>query len=383
MHPQPRSKLPGHGESIFSVMSRLAREHDAINLSQGFPDFEGPELLRERVAWHMAHGHNQYAPLAGVPELLAAIVSLIGERYGALRDPERELCVTPGATEALSTAIAVAVHPGDEAIILDPAYDTYDPCVRLNGGVPVHVPMTPDFHVDWDRVTAAVTDRTRLLILNHPHNPGGTVFSGADLDALEALAARHGLWFLSDEVYEHMIFDGAEHASLLRRPALAERAFVVSSFGKTFHATGWRVGYCVAPPALMDEFKRLHQFTNFSTHTPEQYAIADVLRRLPEHHRQLGAFYQAKRDHFLALLEGSRFRCLPAAGTYFQCAGYGDISDLPDTNFARSLTTEHGVAAIPLSPFYEHPPPDQRVVRFCFAKDDATLAAAAERLRAL
>lgn len=383
MHPELTSKLPDAGESIFSVMSRLAQEHGAINLSQGFPDFEGPQLLRDRAAWHMNHGHNQYSPLAGVPELRAQIAALVAERYGAEVDPDREICVTPGATEALSCAITALVHPGDEVLIVDPAYDTYDPCVRLAGGRPVHVPMTRRFRVDWDRIRAAVSPRTRLLVLNHPHNPGGTVLDEDDLGALHSLLAAHPLYLLSDEVYEHMVFDGAPHRSLLRDPALRERAFVVSSFGKTYHATGWRVGYCIAPPALMAEFQRIHQFTNFSTHTPHQYAIADVLRDLPEHHRELAAFYQGKRDTFLSLMNESRFRFEPSRGTYFQLADYGAISDAPDTEFVQTLTRDHGVAAIPVSVFYAEPPPDLRVVRFCFAKSDDTLAAAAERLALL
>ncbi len=380
---QPPGKLPGVGESIFSVMSRLALEHGAINLSQGYPDYDGPQLLRDRAAWHMNHGHNQYAPLAGVPELREAIAELVQARYGARIDPDREITVTPGATEALSCAIATLVHPGDEVLVLDPAYDSYDPCVRLNGGVPVHVPMRPDFRVDWDRVRAALTPRTRLLMLNHPHNPGGTVFGETDLAALRELVDGHPLYLVSDEVYEHIVFDGRPHRSLLGDPALASRAFVVSSFGKTFHATGWRVGYCIAPPALMAEFQRIHQFTNFSTQTPLQYAIADTLSELPEHLAGLGAFYQRRRDLFLRELEGSGFRFTPAEGSYFQLVDYSDISDAPDTAFAMTLTTDHGVAAIPVSVFQVEPPPGQRVVRFCFAKEESTLTAAGERLRAL
>lgn len=380
--PALRSKLPDVGTTIFTVMTQLAGKCGAINLSQGFPDFEGPQLLRDRAAWHMNHGHNQYAPLAGVPALCEAIAEKVSDLYGADVDPAREVCVTPGATEALSTAIAAVIHPGDEAIIIDPAYDSYDPCVRLNGGVPVHVPMTAAFTIDWDRVRAAVTDRTRLLIVNSPHNPSGSAWTAEDIDALRTLLQESPLLVLSDEVYEHIVFDGREHLGLLRYPDLRERAFVVSSFGKTYHATGWRVGYCIAPPVAMGEFLRIHQYTNFSANAPLQWALADVIRELPEHHLGLGAFYQRKRDLFLELLQATPLRCSPAAGTYFQCADYSAVSDRPDTDFAEWLTREVGVAAIPLSPFYAESP-GHRLIRFCFAKDEATLQAAAERLRAL
>ncbi|MEE4173399.1 MAG: methionine aminotransferase [Xanthomonadales bacterium] len=376
------SKLPGFGTTIFTVMSKMAAEHGAINLSQGFPDFEGPQLLRDRAAWHMAHGHNQYSPLAGVPPLLEAITETVESLYGAKIDPGAELCVTPGATEAISTAIAVTVHPGDEVLIVDPAYDCYDPCVRLNGGVPVHVPMTAELEVDWAALESACTPRTRLLVLNSPHNPTGGALREADLQALKRLlSARPMLMVLSDEVYEHMVFDGALHHSLLRDPALRDRAFVVSSFGKTYHATGWRIGYCIAPPEAMKEFLRIHQFTNFSANAPLQYALADVLRDLPEHHLGLAAFYQDKRDRFLSLMAETGFRCSPSAGTYFQLADYGALSDEKDMRFVERLTKEAGVAAIPLSPFFAEDP-GRPWVRFCFAKDDETLERAVERLAA-
>jgi methionine aminotransferase len=380
--PALHSKLPGFGTTIFSVMSKLAAEHDALNLSQGFPDFEGPQALRDRVSWHLDNGHNQYAPLPGVPALRAQIAAKVLDLYAADVDPDRQVVVTPGATEALFCAITALVHPGDEVIILDPAYDTYDPCVQLNGGVPVHVPMGAGFSPDWAAIRAAVTPRSRVLMLNTPHNPTGSVWAKPDIDALQALVDEHDLYLISDEVYEHIIFDQHQHHGLLRYPGLAARAFVVSSFGKTYHATGWRVGYCIAPPALMDEFLRIHQFINFSTNTPMQYALADFLRDCPQHHRELGAFYQPKRDLFCELLDATRFTFTPAAGTYFQLVDYSAISDLPDTEFARLLTIEHGVAAIPVSVFYQRPP-EVRVVRFCFAKDDQTLRAAGARLRAL
>jgi methionine aminotransferase len=380
---KPDSKLPGFGTTIFTVMSKMAAEHGAINLSQGFPDFEGPQLLRDRVAWHMAHGHNQYSPLAGVTPLLDAIAELVASRYGTDIDPGSELCVTPGATEALSTAITVMVHPGDEVLIVDPAYDCYDPCVRLNGGVPVHVPMTGDLAIDWPGLAAACTGRTRLLILNSPHNPTGAILREGDVAALKRLLAEHpGLMVLSDEVYEHMVFDGQPHRSMLRDPALRERAFVVSSFGKTFHVTGWRIGYCIAPPAAMKEFLRIHQFTNFSANAPLQYALADVLRDLPEHVLGLADFYARKRDHFLSLMDGTGFQCTPSAGTYFQLADYGRLSEEHDVAFVEKLTRETGVAAIPLSVFYAEAP-DRHRIRFCFAKDDKTLEQAAERLATL
>ena len=381
MHP-PGSKLPEFGTTIFTVMSGLAAEHGAINLSQGYPDFEGPQSLRDRIAWHMNHGHNQYAPLAGVPELRREIAAKVHDLYGVEIDWESQVAVTPGATEAIYCAVTAVVHPGDEVIIIDPAYDTYEPCVRLNGAIPVRIPMTAGFGIDWDSVGAAVTRKTRMIMLNSPHNPTGFVLAEKDIQSLRALLEGRDIFLMSDEVYEHIYFAGHEHQGLLRYPDLAARAFVISSFGKTYHATGWRVGYCVSPPELMAEFLRIHQFINFSTNTPMQYGIADFLRSCPEHHRELGAFYQAKRDLFCELLEASRFLLTPAAGTYFQLVDYSEISDMPDTEFARWMTVEHGVAAIPVSVFYQEPP-DQRVVRFCFAKDDETLRGAAKTLNSL
>jgi len=383
MGPDLTSKLPGFGTTIFTVMSKLANEHGAINLSQGFPDFEGPPELRQRVAWHMENGHNQYAPMPGLPALQEQIAVKVEDLYGAKVDPATQVAVTPGATEAIFCAVTAVVRPGDEVIIVDPAYDTYDPCVRLNGGVPVRVSMTPgDFRIDWQRLRESVTGRTRMIMLNSPHNPTGSVLDSADIDSLRETIGGRDIYLMSDEVYEHITFDGHDHLSLLRFPDLAARAFVVSSFGKTYHATGWRIGYCVAPPELMSEFIRIHQFINFSTNTPMQYGIADFLRDHPEHHRELGAFYQHKRDRFCTLLSDSLFEVIPSRGTYFQLADYSEISDMQDTDFARWLTVEHGVAAIPISVFYRDPPL-QRVVRFCFAKDDETLRAAAEILQRL
>jgi len=375
-----RSKLPGIGTTIFTIMSKMAQDEGAINLSQGFPDFDGPQALRERVAYHMDHGHNQYAPLTGIPELREQIAAKVLALYGCNIDPDSEVCVTPGATEALYCAVTAVVHPGDEVIVFDPAYDCYAPSVRLNGGVTRHIALKyPDFSIDWQQVRDTITDRTRLIILNTPHNPTGTVWGEQDIQQLREVIADRDIYLLSDEVYEHILFDGKPHQSLLRYPDLAARTFAVSSFGKTYHATGWRVGYCVAPRPLMDEFLRIHQFVNFSTNSPMQYAIADFLRDCPQHHLELGAFYQDKRDLFIALMSTSKFSMVPSSGTYFQLADYSAISDEPDTEFAARLTREHKVAVIPISVFYKDAP-RQNVVRFCFAKHDDTLKEAAEKL---
>ncbi len=375
-----RNKLPGIGTTIFTVMSKMAQDHGAINLSQGFPDFDGPQALRDRVVYHLEHGHNQYAPLAGVPELREQIAAKILDLYGCAIDPDNQVAVTPGATEAIFCAITAVVHPGDEVIVFDPAYDTYEPSVTLNGGVTHHIPLLyPDFHIDWQQVHDAISDRTRLIILNTPHNPTGTVWSEQDIQSLRKVIADRDILLLSDEVYEHICFDGKEHLSLLRYPDLAEKTFAVSSFGKTYHATGWRVGYCVAPRPLMADFLRIHQFINFSTNTPLQHAFADFMRDCPQFHRELSDFYQNKRDLFCELMGSSHFSLRPSGGTYFQLADYSAISNEPDTDFASRLTREHKVAAIPISVFYKHPP-DQQIVRFCFAKQDDTLREAAGRL---
>jgi len=376
----PESKLAGTGTTIFTVMSKMAHDHGAINLSQGFPDFDGPQALRDRVSYHINHGHNQYAPVTGVPELREQIAAKVLDLYGCRIDPDMQVTVTPGATEAIYCAVTATVHPGDEVIVFDPAYDTYDPCVTLNGGVTRHIPLSyPNFSIDWQRVADTINERTRLIMLNTPHNPSGAMWTVEDIQALRELIAGRNILLISDEVYEHISFDGREHLSLLRYPDLAEQAFVISSFGKTYHVTGWRVGYCVAAPELMARFLRIHQFINFSTQTPLQYAIADFLRDCPQHHRELGAFYQQKRDLFDGLLEPTGFRLKRSAGTYFQLADYSAISDMADTEFANYLTVEHKVAVIPISVFYQEPP-EQKVIRFCFAKDDATLRGAAERL---
>jgi methionine aminotransferase len=379
------SKLPGVGTTIFTVMSRLAAEHGAINLSQGFPDFEPPGRLVDLVDGHLRRGgQNQYAPMIGLPRLREAIAGKVAACYGCSVDPETSVTVTSGGTEALFCAIQALVGAGDDVVLLDPSYDSYEPSVTLAGGKAVHVPLRrPGFSPDWDRVRAALTPRTRLLVLNFPHNPSGAVLAADDLDALAEVLRDSSAFVLADEVYEHMIYDGRRHHSLLTHAELAARSLVVSSFGKTYHATGWKVGYCVAPPALTAEFRKVHQYVQFAVATPLQAGIADFMAECPEHARELPAFYQAKRDRFAELLGATRFRFTPAASTYFQLVDYSAVSELPDVEFARWLTTRCGVAAIPISVFSAQPPAAERIVRFCFAKHEATLAAAALQLRKL
>lgn len=376
----PPTKLPKVGTTIFTEMSQLAAEHGAINLSQGFPDFDGPLALLDRVTYYLENGLNQYAPMAGVLALRNAIAVKVEKLYGCQVSADTEVTVTSGATEALFAAIGAVVCAGDEVIVFDPAYDSYEPAIELNGGRAVHLALhAPDFAIDWSQVKAAVNSKTRMIILNSPHNPTGSVLSAADLDQLEALVKDSEILLLSDEVYEHICFNGP-HQSLLCRPALAERAFVVSSFGKTYHTTGWKVGYCVAPAALTTEFRKLHQYLTFCTVHPIQLALADFINDFPEHYLGLPDFYRQKRDLFCQLMAPSRFHFTPANGTYFQLMDYSDIQpDMDDLTFARWLTTEVGVAAIPVSVFYESPP-EQRLVRFCFAKGDDTLREAAEKL---
>lgn len=378
----PVSKLPDVGTTIFTVMSALASEQGALNLSQGFPDFDGPEALLQAVNAHMRSGQNQYPPMAGVAALREAIATKVLDLYGLACDADTEITVTAGATEALFCAIAAVVHAGDEVIVLDPAYDSYDPVIRLQGAVPVHVPLlAPTYRIDWDRIEAAITANTRLLILNSPHNPTGMVMDENDIAALSALCAKYDIYLIGDEVYEHMVFDRARHLSLCGYAELYARSFVISSFGKTYHVTGWKVGYCVAPPALTTEFRRVHQYVTFTVNTPVQLGIADFLRQHPEHHQQLPAFYQAKRDLFCELLQGSRFTVVPSQGTYFQLLGYDAISAESDVSLARRWTCEQGIASIPISVFYQNPEACRhRALRFCFAKDDDTLAKAADIL---
>ncbi len=376
------SKLPDVGTTIFTQMSALAQTHNALNLSQGFPDFEAPSALIERVTMHMEAGLNQYPPMLGVAALREAIAAKVANLYDRRCDPDTEVTVTAGATEALFCAIAATVRAGDEVIVFDPAYDSYDPVIRLQGGQAIHIPLAaPDYCIDWQRVRDAITPRTRMIIVNTPHNPTGSVLAQEDLENLQELAVRHGLYVLGDEVYEHIIFDGARHESLCRYPDLFARSFVVSSFGKTYHVTGWKVGYCVAPTALTTEFRRIHQFVTFTVSTPVQYALADFMNASPEFHCELGAFYQRKRDLFCHLLEDSKFTLVPSQGTYFQLLNYSALSDFNDTDLAINWTKKHGIASIPVSVFYQNPDPDApQVLRFCFAKDDGTLQQAAEIL---
>lgn len=380
MPPPVASKFPDVGVTIFTVMSRLAAEHGAINLSQGFPDFDCDPALVAAVAAYMKHGNNQYAPMQGVLALREALAAKIELLYGATYDPDTEITVTSGATEALFCAIAAFVQPGDEVVLLEPCYDSYVPVVRLNGGRPVFVTLRyPGYRIDWDEVKRAVSARTRLIILNSPHNPTGQVLEPDDLPRLAAILEGTPAIVLSDEVYEHVVFDGVEHESVCRHPALAARSCVVSSFGKTYHTTGWKVGYVAAPAMLSAEIQRVHQFATFSTHTPSQLAYAEVTRARTDY-SDLSRFYQHKRDTFLSLIEGSRLRPVPCRGTYFQILDYSAITQETDREFAMRLLREHRVASIPTSAFLyasEAPP----VLRFCFAKRDETLRRAAERLR--
>ena len=379
------SKLPNVGTTIFTRMSQLALETGAINLSQGFPDFDGPQALREAVARHVMEGRNQYSPMTGLPSLRQQVAAKIARSYGVQRDADSEITITPGATEAIFCAVQALIRPGDEAIVLDPCYDSYEPSVELAGGRCVHVPLAlPDFAVDWQRLADAITPRTRLIFLNSPHNPSGALLTCADLDKLAELIRGRDIHVISDEVYEHLIFDGARHASVLAHEELYARAFVVSSFGKTYHVTGWKTGYVVAPPALTAELRKIHQYVNFCGVTPLQHGLADFMAACPQHVEELPAFYQAKRDLFCDLLAGSRFRFTRAPGTYFQLADYSAIRpDLDDVAMAEWLTREHGVAAIPVSVFYQQAPAGMRLVRFCFAKREETLRLAAEKLCAI
>ena len=374
------TKLPKVGTTIFTVMSQLATQHKAINLGQGFPDFDGPQSLRDALAAAMNSGKNQYAPMTGVPKLREQIALKTEKLYGRKVSADTEVTVTSGATEALFAAIAAVVHAGEEVIVLDPCYDSYEPAIELAGARAVHVPLSlPDFSVDWARVKAAITPKTRMILINSPHNPTGAVLSADDLDALAELVRGTDIFVLSDEVYEHIIFDGQSHQSVLRHAELVARSFVVSSFGKTYHCTGWKVGYCIAPPQLSAEFRKVHQYLTFCTFSPAQWAFADVLEADPQHYLDLPHFYQAKRDRFRELLAKSKFRLQPVGGAYFQLVDYSAISDKDDLNFCEWLVREAGVAAIPVSAFYENPP-ESRLIRFCFAKSDETLVAAAERL---
>lgn len=379
----PESKLPGLGTTIFTQMSALAQQHKAINLSQGFPDFDGPDYLQQRLAHHVANGANQYAPMTGAQPLREAIADKTAELYGYQADANSEITVTAGATEALYAAITALVRTGDEVICFDPSYDSYAPAIELSGGVVKRVALQPPhFRPDWQAFAALLSEKTRLVILNTPHNPSATVWQQADFAALWQAIAEREIYVLSDEVYEHICFAEAGHASVLAHPQLRERAIAVSSFGKTFHMTGWKVGYCVAPAAISAELRKVHQFLTFAVNTPAQLAIADMLRNQPEHYRELPDFYRARRDLFIEALSASRLEILPCEGTYFLLADYSAISDLDDVSFCQWLTKEVGVAAIPLSVFCADAFP-HKLIRLCFAKQETTLLAAAERLKKL
>jgi methionine aminotransferase len=379
MTPAFRSKLPDVGESVFTVYTRLALDYKALNLSQGFPEFDVPEALIDLQRKHQLAGRNQYAPTEGVPGLRSAIAENHKRLLGVEVDPDQEITVTAGATQALSTIFATFVNAGDEAIVLEPAYDSYVPGARMNGGAPVGVPLRSDFTIDWDALADAFTERTRLLVLNFPHNPGGSLLRDEDLDRLEALAERGDFLIVSDEVYEHITFDGERSRSPIERESLRERTLRVSSFGKTYHATGWKVGYVVAPPALAAEYRKIHQFVVFSVNTPAQHAYAEFSGNL-DYYDELRAFYQAKRDRLRSALGGSGFKTLPTKGTYFQLIDYGGISEESDEEFAKRIIREAGVASIPLSPFYADARRAGTRLRLCFAKHDETLDRAAERL---
>ncbi|BDD94761.1 pyridoxal phosphate-dependent aminotransferase [Pandoraea sp. XJJ-1] len=377
--PPLASRLPNVGTTIFTVMSALAAEKQAVNLGQGFPDFACDPKIVDAVSRAMRDGHNQYPPMAGVPALRQAIADKIGRLYGQPYDWNTEITVTAGATQALLTAILACVHPGDEVIVFEPTYDSYVPSIELAGGKPVFITLdAPEFRIPFDKLAAAITPRTRLILFNTPHNPSGTVWHEQDLAKLAEIVAGTDILLISDEVYEHMVYDGKRHESVARHPELARRSFIVSSFGKTYHVTGWKVGFVAAPASLSAEFRKVHQFNVFTVNTPMQVGLADYMRD-PAPYLELAGFYQKKRDLFREGLAGTRFKLLPCEGTYFQCVDYSAISDMSEADFALWLTGEIGVAAIPVSAFY-HEPHESGVVRFCFAKRDDTLREALARL---
>lgn len=374
------SKLPRVGTTIFTRMSALAQETGAINLSQGFPDFPPPEALSEALGRATRDGHNQYAPMAGLPALRQAVAGQLARHRGVDANWEHEITIVPGATEGIFCAITACIRPGDEVIVLDPCYDSYEPAIELAGGRAVHVPLlAPDFRPDWQRIADAVTARCRMIVINTPHNPCGATFDDEDMRQLEQLAEQHGLLVCSDEVYEHLVFDGKQHRSVLQYPGLRARSFAHFSFGKTFSVTGWKTGYCVAPPELSAELRKVHQYVAFVAVTPVQQALADFMAAQPDYPAELAGFYQAKRDRFNTALVDSRFQLVPSSGSYFQLLDYSAISDEPDSRLCEAWTREFGIASIPISIFYEQPP-EQRLLRFCFAKNDATLDRATEIL---
>ncbi|MGO4411722.1 pyridoxal phosphate-dependent aminotransferase [Cupriavidus sp. KB_39] len=375
----PLSRLPKVGTTIFTVMSALAAEKNAVNLGQGFPDFDCDARIVDAVAHAMRTGHNQYPPMAGVPALRQAIAGKIATLYDHTYDWNTEITITAGATQGLLTAILCAVHPGDEVIVLEPCYDSYLPAIEMAGGVAVPVTLeAPAFRIPFDKLAAAITPKTRMILINTPHNPTGTIWRTDDMQKLADLLAGTDILLLSDEVYEHMVYDGQRHESVSRHPELARRSFVVSSFGKTYHVTGWKIGYVAAPAALSNEFRKVHQFNVFTVNTPVQFGLADYMAD-PAPYLDLAGFYQAKRDYFRTGLASTRFKLLPSDGTYFQCVDYSAISDMSEADFSMWLTREIGVAAIPVSAFYSQPR-ESGVVRFCFAKKEETLKLALDRL---
>lgn len=374
-----KSKLHKTGTSIFAIMSGLANEYKAINLSQGFPNFScSPELI-QLVNQFMEKGYNQYAPMPGLLSLRERIAEKAEALYSAVYNPETEITITAGGTQAIYTAIAATIRDGDEVILFDPAYDSYAPAIEIHGGIPVHLQLKePDFHIDWNEVKKFVNQRTRMIMINTPHNPTGSILTARDMMQLEKITNKTDIFVLSDEVYEHIIFDGYEHQSVMRFPKLMERSFIIYSFGKTFHTTGWKTGYCLAPEKLTNEFRKLHQFMVFAANTPVQHAFSAFMEN-KNNYSGLNSFYQEKRDYFLSLIKGSKFKPLPCSGSYFQLLDYSAISDQKDTDFAIRLTKDHGVASIPVSVFYKNNT-DRKLLRFCFAKDNDTLEAAAEKL---
>ncbi len=375
-----QSKLPHVGTTIFTQMSQLATDHGAINLAQGFPDFAVDQRLKDLINHYVQGGYNQYAPMTGVPELRQAIARKKSGLYGCELDPDTEITITNGATEAIYSAISALIRAGDEVIVFEPAYDSYVPAIEVNGGIAIPVRLrSPSYRIDWNLVQELISPATRMIIINTPHNPTGTVLGQADLEALQDIVADTDILLLSDEVYQHLIYDGRRHESVLRYPELFRRSVVSMSFGKTFHATGWRIGYALAPPAITAEIRKVHQFNTFSINRPLQHALADYLAD-PEHYLALPAFYERKRDLFVQAMAETPFELLPSAGTYFILASYRNLSDLGDQAFARWLTREKGVAVIPISSFYSDGT-DERIIRFCFAKTDELLRAAAQRLQ--
>ncbi len=373
------SKLPKVGTTIFTVMSALANEHKAINLSQGFPNFDVNPKLVSLIHQKMKEGLNQYAPMQGVPALREVLCEKMEKLYGAKYHPDKEVNITSGGTQAIYSALTAVVREGDEVIVIEPAYDCYVPAIELNGGIPVYVQLKgPNHTIDWNDVKKVITSKTKVIMINTPHNPMGSVMTAADMKELERIVSGTNILIISDEVYEHIIFDGQKHESVCKYPRLAERSFIVYSFGKTYHATGWKMGYCFAPENLMAEFRKVHQFIVFTANTPIQHALADYIRECDDYN-ELGGFFQKKRDFFLSLIKGSRFKFVPAAGSYFQLLDYSGITNEKDTDYAIRLTKENGVASIPTSVFY-HKPIDNKLLRFCFAKTDDMLKQAAEKL---